>query len=153
MDTTPIAQFLCKANRAGYGNAETVETTESDGSHSITYTEDGWSFHDNYFGGEPFGGREVIFHNRHAVWMMTYFGGAVEKAPNIGELYSFLKSALLKFPEDLPLRGPSSFSDGDWNYTCDISGDMSSFIGKERIEFKNNVLFITHFNGGLVDIQ
>ncbi len=33
-----------------------------------------WAFHDNYFGGEPYGGRSVAFHQGKPVWIAVYYG-------------------------------------------------------------------------------
>lgn len=33
---------------------------------------------DNFFGGEPYGGREVVFYEEKPVWMMVYYGWVAE---------------------------------------------------------------------------
>ena len=39
-----------------------------------------WHYHDNFFGGEPYGGREVIFCHDQPVWMMVYYGEVSDKS-------------------------------------------------------------------------
>jgi hypothetical protein len=90
MENDDVKKFLIRANKSGYGNEYTQETAELDGSHTITYSEKDWSFHDNYFGGEPFGGREVIHHKGRPVWMMVYYGGVTDSGEAALEIYAIL---------------------------------------------------------------
>ena len=75
MNVTKLRKFLIKANKMGYAAGDTVEITkEKDGSKTIAYKDGDWMFRDNYFGGEPYGGREVIFYKDKPIWMMVYYG-------------------------------------------------------------------------------
>jgi hypothetical protein len=54
-----LKEFLIKANRPhAMGTANVAR--QKDGSHTIIFREGDWSMHDNFFGGEPYGGRQVI---------------------------------------------------------------------------------------------
>lgn len=150
MDDNKIQQFLIIANRSGYGNESVKPIDESDGSHTITFKDGGWNFHDNYFGGEPFGGREVISYNQKAVWMMVYYG-FVEDISLQSQIYAFLKESLLLFPDDLPYRGPAMHKNGDWLYINKINGTFDNFRGEEIISFKNQEVYKTRYQGGVVD--
>lgn len=150
MNTEEIRKFLVRANRNGYGNTSVKPLDENDGSHAITYKEEDWLFNDNYFGGEPFGGREVISHNNKAVWMMVYYGFVIDMTLQT-EVYGFLKKALLNFTEDMPYRGPEKLEDGEWLYTNKVTGDFSNFSGEEVITFKNTEVYRAKYQGGLVD--
>lgn len=151
MNTDEIKQFLAKANRAGYGNPNTKEDTDSDQSHTITFFEGDWSFHDNYFGGEPFGGREVIHFKGKPIWMMVYYGGIVDTSTDASEVYRFLKGALLQFPHEMPLRGPEHMEDGEWKYTNTVTGLFDRFVGEEVIHYQGAEVYRTKYQGGLVD--
>lgn len=150
MEVKEIKEFLIRANKNGYGNESVQETTESDGSHTITYSEGDWLFHDNFFGGEPFGGREVIFQKNKALWMMVYFG-LISDSTLQKEIYTFLKKALLNFTEDLPYRGPKEMAEGAWKYTNYVTGDFDSFFGEEVIFYEGKEVYRAKYQGGLVD--
>lgn len=150
MNTKEIRQFLIKANRNGYGNGAVKPIDESDGSHTIIYKDGNWVFHDNYFGGEPFGGREVISNNQKAVWMMVYYG-FVEDITLQSQIYTFLKESLLLFTDDLPYRGPSRHENGDWLYINKVDGTFDNFYGEEIISYKGKEVYRTRYQGGVVD--
>ena len=73
MDETALLRFLLEAGQRGYaagGNA--VKIREADHSTTIVLDQGEWRFHDNYFGGEPYGGREVVFlRGRPSGWPST----------------------------------------------------------------------------------
>lgn len=150
MNSEEIKKFLVAANLNGYGNELVKEINEPDGSHTITYEKGDWFFHDNFFGGEPFGGREVISYQNKPVWMMVYYGFVTEISLQ-NEIYTFLKKALMQFTEEMPYRGPEELVEGDWQYTNTVSGDFESFSGEESIKYKNKGVYRAKYQGGLVD--
>lgn len=152
MNTEEIKLFLAKANQAGYGNQTTQEVTNSDQSHTITFSEGDWNFHDNYFGGEPFGGREVIHYKGRPVWMMTYYGGILDASQDASEVYGILKKALLQSPDKMPLRGPDTMQDGEWSYQNTTTGSFHRFAGEEVILYQGSEVYRTKYQGGLVDM-
>ena len=81
MDRTALLQFLLDASRRGYAaGGSAVKTREADHSTTIVLEQGDWRFHDNYFGGEPYGGREVVVLRGLAVWMAVYYGQVVDEA-------------------------------------------------------------------------
>jgi|SRR5680860_473746 len=150
MNINEIRQFLVEANRNGYGNTQVIDSIGADGSHTIIFEDNNWKFHDNYFGGEPFGGREVISYNQKAVWMMVYYG-FVEDITLQVQIYTFLKESLLLFTDDLPYRGPSRHENGDWLYINKVDGNFDNFYGEEIISYKNQEIYRTRYQGGVVD--
>ncbi|MEK7171173.1 MAG: DUF5680 domain-containing protein [Patescibacteria group bacterium] len=144
-----ICEFLVEANRHGYGNILVKETDESDGSHTITYQNGDWLFNDNFFGGDPFGGREVISYQAKPVWIMVYFGFATKTSLQ-KEIYTFLKKALLAFPEDMPYRGPKKLIENEWEYHNKAVGEFANFSGEESISHKGVVIYKAKYQGGLV---
>ena len=154
-----IKKFLIEANKAGYGSGEErVRVKESDGSTTIRYeNKDGhFSFHDNYFGGEPYGGREVIFDNNKPVWMMVYYGEVSNKEIDKNAVYSFLGKALLSAPDDLPVRGPLRLAETiegrEWVYDNTYTGDLERFKGRETISLDGQQIYDADYSGGLVDV-
>lgn len=154
IDTDNLRQFLLTSNKKGYAaTGETAVKKETNGSKTITYSDGDWSSSDNYFGGEPYGGRSVIFLKGKPVWMMVYYGAVDEKFEDFASIYSFLRKALLKSPEEYPFRGPSSFEEGEFNYENFWEGDVESFSGREKIYFKGKEVFYTKYAGGLINLR
>lgn len=64
MNKLEIKNFIFEDSRATYASGdESIKQKEPDGSTTITFKSGEYGFHDNYFGGEPYGGREVVFLN------------------------------------------------------------------------------------------
>ena len=123
---------------------------QEDNSTTIVYEKDNWKYHDNYFGGEPYGGREVVFHNEKPIWMMVYYGWVVP-GNNPDDVYGMLTKALRASDIDMPYRGPKELVDGDSKYVNDLNGDVENFSGEERIYKGNTLLYIAKYMGGLID--
>jgi hypothetical protein len=67
--------FIREAHLGGYAAGQAASPRkEADGSTTIEYRSGEFSFHDNFFGGEPYGGREVVSWKGHPVWMLVYYG-------------------------------------------------------------------------------
>src|SRR5437867_10339167 len=111
MDRDQLALFLLKSNEAGYaGGDEKKWTREADGSLTIVYEDGSWKSHDNFFGGEPCGGRTVVSHGGQPVWLLVYYGW-VQQESDPGQLYGVLKNALKQMPADAPYRGPQEYEE------------------------------------------
>ena len=62
MNKEELRNFLIYCGKEGYAAIQGEdEVREEDQSTSITLTQGPWKFHDNYFGGEPYGGRSGFF--------------------------------------------------------------------------------------------
>ena len=152
-NNSALQQFILDASRATYASGdESLKQKQVDGSTTIEFKKGEYTFHDNYFGGEPYGGREVIFFKGQAIWMMVYYGLVY---PNTGlqnkEVYSFLIAALSASTLEMPYRGPASLVQGDWQYTNELQGDVANFSGVEKI-FKNGIcVYEASYRGGLVN--
>ncbi|HLD18181.1 MAG TPA: DUF5680 domain-containing protein [Patescibacteria group bacterium] len=156
VDLETIASFLAEANRAGYASGrESAWKKEADGSTTIIYENGSWKFHDNYFGGEPYGGREVIFSHGKAVFMMVYHGRISDRSLDRQMIYGFLRKALALFPEEMPLRGPEYFEEiqggKKMEYHNRWEGDLSFFAGEEQILSDGKEIYEATYAGGLVD--
>jgi hypothetical protein len=146
---TDLINFLIQAKSRGYAaGGESTSSRESDKSKSTRYSHGFFSFHDNWFGGEPFGGREVVWKNNNPIWIMVYYGSDSGKAPN---LIPFLLKALSQMPHDMPVRGPKELREGGFIYKNIWKGTIDTFSGEEKIFYKDTEVFSTKYSGGLVD--
>ena len=156
IDTDQLINFLCEANLAGYASgSETSSKKQTDKSTTITHQNGDWLFHDNYFGGEPYGGREVIFYQNQPVFIMTYYGRISDRSVNSKNIYSFLRKALQLFPKSTPFRGPEKLEetiDGqDFKYENKWQGQIDYFSGQEKIFINGKEVYDASYTGGLVD--
>ncbi len=150
MLTAQLATFLYTARSRGYAVVRDVPVLrEPDGSSTLLYESGGWRYHDNYFGGNPFAGREVVHHDRRPVWMMVYCGGATADA-DAGDAFRWLREALRAAPVDA-LRGPTTHDGAGWRYVCQTDGDIERFTGSEAITRDGVDVYRAHFAGGWVD--
>lgn len=143
-----MKKFLLRASTTGYAVGDTVISREKDQSYTTQDKQGEWSIHDNWFGGEPFGGREVVFYNNKPYWMAVYYGKDSGKAEG---LISFLRYALSKPPEELPVRGPKELEQGDFRYVNSWKGKLEDFSGEEKIYYKGEEVYRAGYLGGLVD--
>jgi hypothetical protein len=146
-----LRQFLIDSNKAGYaGGEEKKWIKESDQSTSIPFKKYPWRSHDNFFGGEPYGGRTVVSYKEKPVWMIVYYGWVEEGIEN-NLVYGILKSALMHMPSEYPFRGPKEFTEGEFVYTNVWQGELKRFFGEENITRKGKPLYKANYIGGLVD--
>jgi len=149
--TDELCRFLVEAKRATYAAGdESLQTKEADGSTTITYSAGEWKYHDNYFGGEPFGGREVAFFQGAPVYIMTYYGWVAASAADPKDVYGILQQALRQIPEDKPFRGPAELSEGQFRYENRFEGDVNNFSGEEIIFGGDQEVYRARYAGGLV---
>lgn len=154
MDIKRLKDFLVETNKHGYGVGDTKSwIKEKDHSTTIQFQSGNFRMHDNFFGGEPWGGREIIFYKDEPVWIMVMYGKVDSSVEDFEEVYEFLQRALLKQPEEIPLRGPKMFKEEKFVYKNKIKGNLENFFGEEIIYSKNKPVYIGNFFGGLVDVR
>lgn len=140
-----LVKFLIKAKRNGYAGGN--EAKESDGSCSTRFEEGDFKFHDNWFGAEPFGGREVVLYKKKPYWMMVYYGVEIT-GKNLA--IPTLRKALSEMPEDFPARGPKSLQNGEYQYENKWEGDIEKFSGEEKITKSGQMVYNAKYIGGLL---
>ena len=142
-----LVEFLIKAKQATYAGkgAETVPSREK--SHDLIYRDGDYMYYDTYLGTGKFAGEEALWIKNTPFWSMNYIG-RVTGDPFSGD---FLKEALLHVPEDQPFRGPKSYSNGDYTYSCETEGSFDWFHGREIICYKGLQIYECIFHGGLVE--
>ena len=152
MNTKKLCQFLVTAKKQTYAAGDkAVKKVEKDKSTTITFDQGDWRYHDNYFGGEPFGGREVVFFQGQPVYIMVYYGWVDASVTDFNQVYAVLQKALSQIPEDRPFRGPEQMTEGNFSYSNTFSGQVDNFSGQEAITRDGKVIFTTKYIGGLVD--
>jgi len=151
MDTKELKAFILEASQNTYATEDkNIRQVQDDKSTTIVYERDDWKYHDNYFGGEPFGGREVVFFQGKPVWMMVYYGSVVVDEIVPDELYKVLTKALRSSTIDMPYRGPKELIDGDFTYKNTLDGDAERFSGKEDIYKDDVLLYTAKYVGGVL---
>lgn len=142
-----LKTFLIRANAPhAKGTAKIIK--EKDGSRTIEYAEDDYRMHDNFFGGEPYGGRLVVFYKDEPVFMEVYYGQTSKPAD---EVYDFLREALQHPGEDNPFRGPAEYKKGGLTYKSSTKGDVATHIVNEYIYDGDTEIYSAIVVGGLVD--
>ena len=151
MNLKELRSFIHSASKATYASGdESIKVKQSDGSTTIQFTHGEYTFHDNYFGGEPYGGREVVFQHGKPVWMMVYYGAVVPEVPH-REVYAFLIDSLAHATEEVPFRGLDGYTRDNWRYEFVIEGGIEHLAGKENIFKGDMCVYTAQFLGGLVD--
>lgn len=151
-NTKELCKFLVKAKKSTYASGETAKKIiGSDKSTTLIFEDGDFKYHDNYFGGEPYGGREVVFFQDHPVYIMVYYGWVDEKITNFPEVYKVLQGALSLIPEEYPYRGPKEYISGDHVYSNNFRGEVDNFEGEEIITLNGEEVYRAKYMGGLVD--
>lgn len=149
-NTTDLKKFIFEANRSTYASGdENIWKKQPDGSTTIEYENDLYKYHDNFFGGEPYGGREVIFFENKPVWMMVYYGLVYDGVNK--EVYGFLTESLSNTTVDMPYRGPIEYKKDEWRYENKLVGGVEKFSGTEKIFKNEKCIYEASYIGGLVN--
>lgn len=147
-----LCKFLVRAKKSTYASGDSAKKIiESDKSTSLLFIDGDWKYHDNYFGGEPYGGREVVFFEDKPVYIMTYYGLVNDKIIDVKEVYKILQQALSLIPEESPYRGPKECSFENYVYLNNFNGEIDDFSGEEIIKFQGNEIYRAKYIGGFVD--
>ena len=151
IDLNQLKAFKKEASGAGYESEGLKnEVKEKDGSTTLWYASGDWKFHDNFFGGEPYGGRTVISYKNKPVWIMVYYGWLDGRVSDVDEAYIFLRKALRAERGD-GFRGPKEFTEGKFKYVNTWQGLLENYSGKEEIYLNDSSVYTAIYMGGLVD--
>lgn len=153
IDLNELCKFLVKAKKATYASGDVArKIIENDKSTTLIFENGDWRYHDNYFGGEPYGGREVVFFKDQPVYMMVYYGWVNESMDDFKSTYSVLQGALSLIPGDKPFRGPNKFEKDGFVYENNYEGEVDNFFGEEVIFNENGKeIYKAKYIGGLID--
>lgn len=146
-----LKQFLIDTNNAGYANGDREKwIKEPDNSTTITFKKGPWKAHDNFFGGEPYGGRIIVFYKNKPYWIMVYYGWIIKEFES-NLVYGVLRNALMEMPEDAPFRGPNEYKQNEFTYSNTWNGEVEKFSGMEQITQGKNLIYKANYMGGLVN--
>ena len=147
-----LKESLVKAKKSTYASGDvSKKVVGSDKSTTLIFEDGDFKYHDNYFGGEPYGGREVVFFKGEPIYMMVYYGLVSEEITDFRGVYRILQKALSLIPEDKPYRGPKKYIEGDYSYLNNFIGEIDNFSGEESISYKGKEIYKARYIGGLVD--
>ena len=145
-----LISFINEANSAGYEQDKPLNLKkETNGSTTIYYQKNDWEFHDNFFGGEPYGGRNVIHYKNKPVHITVYYGN-VDQSLDPNQIYPFLRTAL-RAGKEKAFRGPNSYSENNFAYKRELKGTIKEFHLEEKIFLNKKLVYKAVFIGGLVD--
>ena len=153
---TDLNSFLGRAALKTYAGGGAEVDPEEAGFKELEFRDGDWYYKDSYSGFFQSWGRETVWHEDKPVWMQIYGGGMTEKFQTntkfAHETFDFLKKALSagEKQNQFQPRGPQSFTDSDWKYACEWTGDITRFTGHEKILFKEEIVFTHDFLGGLI---
>jgi len=151
MKKEELRKFIIDSNKAGYASGEEKKwLKERDRSTTIQFKKSDWKMHDNFFGGEPYGGRIIVSHKNKPVWMMVYYGW-VAKNVKTDAVYKILREALSRMPAKYPFRGPKKYKDENFVYENKWKGNLEEYSGEEKITQNKKVVYKANYIGGLVD--
>jgi len=149
-----LKEFLVKAKKSTYASGDIAKKiVEADKSTTLIFEDGDFKYHDNYFGGEPYGGREVVFFKGEPVYTMVYYGLVNEEITDFRGVYKILQKALSLMPEECPYRGPKEYKEGDYSYLNNFIGEIDNFSGEETINYKGKEVYKAKYAGGLVDLR
>jgi hypothetical protein len=151
MTEKELRQFIIDSNKAGYASGkEKLWIKEKDKSTTITFRKNVWKMNDNFFGGEPYGGRIIVSYKNKPVWMMVYYGWVLDNVKT-DPIYEILRNALSRMPGKHPFRGPKRYKKDDFTYENKWKGDLKEYCGEEKITKNKRIIYKANYMGGLVD--
>jgi len=138
----------------GWADPNAEEETPKPGLKTITIKKGDWAYIDQYAGGEPFQGFEIVWFKDVPVWSMSYRGHWTSL--DYTDMLKFVKKALECPPYDFPCRGPREWRTKEmpgWKYMNFWNGNIKGFEGLEEIKFKRKRVGWTIYQGGLVNLE
>lgn len=148
-----IEKFLIEAKKQTYANESAEKVVNSRlNSRDYEYRNENMIYHDTYFGGARFIGEEVVYVNNEIYWAMNYYGVTLDETLGEEAMDKALRPALMKVGEDnnIPVRGPKEFINGEYKYCFNVEGDINYFNGIETIFKGNTKIYELKCSGGLI---
>lgn len=148
-----LEAFLREANLNTYAN-ENIKKAASlrPGSSDYHFEKGDLTFHDTYFGATKFVGEEIVYKNGKPAWGMNYYGFTLKNEISEGLFDSILRPALMSGSGDnIPVRGPKEFINGEWKYTFKTDGKLANFTGLEEISRNGEVVCRLYCHGGFIE--
>ena len=141
-----VLSFLLLAKKSTYAAHRAEALSSRPNSHDLTFAAGDLQYIDTYLGGTHFAGEEAVWQDGKPVWSMNYCGRVFGE----GFRGDFLKSALLRVPENAPYRGPDVYREGDMEYRCQADGNIDWFQGYEEIRLHDVRIYECFYHGSLI---
>ncbi len=145
--------FLREANLNTYAN-EGVKKPASlrPGSSDYHFEKSDLTYHDTYFGATKFIGEEIVYKSGKPAWGMNYYGFTLNNEISGSSFDAILRPALMSGSGDnIPVRGPKEFINGEWKYTFKADGYLANFTGIEEISKSGKVVCRLFCHGGFIE--
>lgn len=140
-----------KANTYANENSQPVASLRP-GSKDYHFEQDNLTYHDTYFGSTKFVGEEIVYKDGRPAWGMNYYGFTLDNKINENLFDAILRPALMAGPGDnIPVRGPKEFINGEWKYTFNASGNLANFTGVEEISKNGKIVCRLYCHGGFIE--
>ena len=148
-----LEAFLEEANLHTYANENAEKASPlRPGSSDYHFEKGDLTYHDTYFGATKFIGEEIVYKNGKPAWGMNYYGFTLNNEIREGLFDSILRPALMSGSGDnIPVRGPKEFINGEWKYTFNAEGSLANFTGLEEISKNGEVVCRLHCHGGFIE--
>jgi len=150
VDKQQLCAFLVRAKKSTYAAGDKAnKKIEQDFSTSLLYTEWDRTYHDNYFGGEPYGWREIVLFKNKPIYIMTYYWSI--QVSDLKRIGTFLQHALSSIPEQYPYRWPKEYNEDNLSYLNTFIWEIDNFSGEEIITQDGKEIYKAKYIGGFVD--
>ncbi|MBU4455086.1 XRE family transcriptional regulator [Patescibacteria group bacterium] len=151
MDIAKLKQFLINAKKNTYASGgENKVKFISGGMKEYIFNDGNFKYIDRYKGHEKFNGEENVLQNNKIIWKMKYEGKILSNKISADDIYSFLRKALKKIPNDKPMRGLEELINKEYKYINNIKGDIEKFSGEEKIFYKNELVYSLICSGKII---
>lgn len=148
-----ILEFLKEAKTQTYANENIEKKSPSRlNSNDYEYSNNGLTYHDTYFGGRKFMGEEVVYKDETPIWGMNYYGVTLDEELSEEAMDKALRPALMQVGQDgiIPVRGPREFSNEEYKYTFEVTGNIEYFTGIETIYKNDEIIYVLRCTGGSI---
>ncbi len=148
-----LEAFLKEANLNTYANENVKKATSlRPGSSDYHFEKGDLIYHDTYLGATKFIGEEIVYKNGKPAWGMNYYGFTLNSEISEGLFDAILRPALMHGSGDnIPVRGPKEFINGEWKYTFNADGNLANFTGLEEISKNGEIVCRLYCHGGFIE--
>lgn len=148
-----LEDFLREANLNTYANESAGKCPSlRPMSNDYHFKKDNLVYHDTYFGATKFIGEEIVYKDGNSAWGMNYYGFVIDN--DVGEelIDLILRPALMSGSgENIPVRGPKEFLNGEWKYSFKVDGSLFNFTGTEEVFKNDRIVYRLYCHGGFLN--
>src|SRR5712691_3359571 len=152
VSSVALAEFLVAAHRNTYADKGAAKAPSTRlRSLDYRFERDDLLYHYTYFGMRDYIGEEIIHQREAPIWGMNYYGIILAIDAGEGEVYNFLRDALMQDCVGIePARGPHLYRRDRWTYGNSVEGTLDDFSGIELIHRGDELVYRCHYHGGWI---